>query len=110
MLLSITVLVCWYAALRVITSPSLLQVTVVAGPPVEVQVRVAVWPIKVMLVTLGAPGKQATQTILVIHLCTKSIQCCSEEQKENSHKSTIYLQHAFHLASFHSHEVEEYLG
>ena len=33
--------------MRVITTPSLLQVTVVAGPPVEVQVRVLDWSSKV---------------------------------------------------------------
>ena len=36
---SATTCVCWSVALRVITTPSFLQVTVVAGPPVEVQVR-----------------------------------------------------------------------
>ena len=41
--------------MRVITTPSLLQVTVVAGPPVEVQVRVLDWSSKVKLVTLGEP-------------------------------------------------------
>ena len=39
----------------VITTPSLLQVTVVAGPPVEVQVRVLDWWLTVRLVTLGEP-------------------------------------------------------
>ena len=41
--------------MRVITTPSLLQVILVAGPPVEVQVRVLDWPSKVKLVTLGEP-------------------------------------------------------
>ena len=52
--------------MRIITAPSFLHVTVVAGPPVEVHVRVVVWPVKVMLVTLGAPGKQVTKTRVVI--------------------------------------------
>ena len=42
--------------MRVITTPSLLQVTVVAGPPVEVQVRVLDWTLKVKLVTVGKPA------------------------------------------------------
>ena len=42
--------------MRVITTPSLLQVTVVAGPPVEVQVRVLDWSSKVRLVTMGEPA------------------------------------------------------
>ena len=40
----------------VITIPSLLQVTVVAGPPVEMQVRALDWSSKVKLVTLGEPA------------------------------------------------------
>ena len=43
--------------MRVITTLSLLQVTVVAGPPVEVQVRMVERTSKVKLVTLGEPGK-----------------------------------------------------
>ena len=39
----------------VITAPSLLQVTVVAGPPVEVQVRVLDWLSYLRLATLGEP-------------------------------------------------------
>ena len=42
--------------MRVITTPSLLQVTVVAGPPVEVQVRVWDWSSNIKLVTLGEPA------------------------------------------------------
>ena len=41
--------------MRVITAPSLLQVTVVAGPPVEVQVKVLDWSSYLRLVTLGEP-------------------------------------------------------
>ena len=43
--------------MRVITTPSLLQVTVVADPPVEVQVRVVDWTSKFKLVTLGEPAR-----------------------------------------------------
>ena len=42
--------------MRVITVSSFLQVTVVAGPPVEVQVRVLDCLLKVRLVTLGTPA------------------------------------------------------
>ena len=42
--------------MRVVTTSSLLQVTVVAGPPVEVQVRVLEWSSKVKLVTAGEPA------------------------------------------------------
>ena len=42
--------------MRVITTSSLLQMTVVAGPPVEVQVRVLDFSSKVKLVTLGKPA------------------------------------------------------
>ena len=42
--------------MRVITIPSLLQVTVVAGPPVEVQVRVLDSLSKVKSVTMGVPA------------------------------------------------------
>ena len=48
--------------MRVITAPSLLQVTVVAGPPVEVQVRVFDWPLKVRLVILGEPALMDIQS------------------------------------------------
>ena len=42
--------------MRVITTPFLVQVTLVAGPPVEVQVLD--WPLKVIDVTLGKPAWQ----------------------------------------------------
>ena len=42
--------------MRVITTPSLLQVTLVADPPVEVQVREVDNTLKVKLVTLGEPA------------------------------------------------------
>ena len=51
---STTLLVCWWVAPRVITAPSLFQVTVVAGPSVEVQVRVLDWSYS-RLVTTGEP-------------------------------------------------------
>ena len=48
--------VCWWVVLGVITAPSFVQVTVVAGPPVEVQVRVLDSLSNVSSVTLGAPA------------------------------------------------------
>ena len=42
--------------MRVNTTPSLLQVTVVAGPPAELQVRVLDWSSKVKPVTVGVPA------------------------------------------------------
>ena len=42
--------------MRVITTPFLFQVTLVAGPPVEVQVRVLDWSSKAKLVTVGEPA------------------------------------------------------
>ena len=52
----VTTFVCWYVALRVITAPSFLQVTVVAGPPVEVQVRDLVVPLYTSVVAVGVPA------------------------------------------------------
>ena len=49
--------------MRVITAPSLLQVTVVAGPPVEVQVKVLDWLLAVRLVTLGEPAWRYKQKV-----------------------------------------------
>ena len=54
------------------TTPSLLQVTVVAGPPVEVQVRVVERTLNVKLVMSGEPaqiykqcsGKLATWVVI----------------------------------------------
>jgi len=43
--------------LRVITAPSFVQVTVVAGPPVEVQLRVLGYLSNVSSLTLGAPAE-----------------------------------------------------
>ena len=66
-----TLLVCWWVALRVITSPSLLQVTVVAGPPVEVQVRVLDWLSYCRPAILGEPerdGKLVTETLGLVTL------------------------------------------
>ena len=48
--------------MRVITTPSLFQVTVVAGPPVELQVRVYDWALKVRLVILGEPALMDIQS------------------------------------------------
>ena len=50
--------------MRVITAPSLVHVTELAGPPVEVQVKVLDWLLTVRLVTLGEPAwryKQKSQ-------------------------------------------------
>ena len=55
---SVTTCVCWYVALIVITAPSFLQVTVVAGPPVEVQVRDLVEPLYTSAVVVGVPTTQ----------------------------------------------------
>ena len=52
---SATTCVCWYVALMVIMAPSFLQVTVVAGPPVEVQVRDLVVSLYTSVVAVGVP-------------------------------------------------------
>ena len=52
---SVTTCVCWYVALMAIMTPSFLQVTVVAGPPVEVQVRDLVVSLYSSVVAVGAP-------------------------------------------------------
>ena len=53
---STIICVCWWVVLGVITAPSFVQVTVVAGPPVEVQVRVLDSLSNVSSVMLGAPA------------------------------------------------------
>ena len=53
-------LVGWKAVLGVITAPSFVQVTLVACPPVEVQVRVLDCPSNVNPVMLGVPIIQRT--------------------------------------------------
>ena len=53
--------VCWWVVLGVITAPSFVQVTVVAGPPVEVQVKVLDSLSSVSSVTLGAPARERVQ-------------------------------------------------
>ena len=58
---STIICVCWWVVLGVITAPSFVQVTVVAGPPVEVQVRVLDSMSNVSSVTLGAPACQRIQ-------------------------------------------------
>ena len=52
---SVTTCVCWYVALIDITPPSFLQETVVAGPPVEVQVRDLVVSPYTSVVAVGVP-------------------------------------------------------
>ena len=49
---------CWYASLRLITPPSFLQVTLVAGPPVEVQVKDLVVSLYVNMCAVGLPATQ----------------------------------------------------
>ena len=51
----VTTCACWYVELIVITAPSFLQVTVVAGPPVEVQVRDLVVSLYTSVVAVGVP-------------------------------------------------------
>ena len=52
----VTTFVCWYVVPSiVILSPFSLQVTVVAGPPVEVQVRDMVVSLYTSAVTVGLP-------------------------------------------------------
>ena len=50
-----TTCVCWYIALIAIISPLFLQVTFVAGPPVEVQVRDLVVSLYTSVVAVGVP-------------------------------------------------------
>ena len=65
---SVTTCVCWYVALIVITAPSFLQVTVVAGPPVEVQVRDLVVSPYTSVVAVGVPTitKIASRRIIMM--------------------------------------------
>ena len=61
---STIICVCWWVVLGVITAPSFVQMTVVAGPPVEVQLRVLDSLSNVSSVTLGAPAcKQGQETV-----------------------------------------------
>jgi len=66
---SVTTCVCWYAALIVITPPFFLQVALVAGPPVEVQVRDLVVPLYTSVVAVGAPAKYDFNS------CSKFFSC-----------------------------------
>ena len=52
---SVTTCVCWYVALMAIMTPFFLQVTVVAGPPVEVQVRDLAVALYTSVVAVGVP-------------------------------------------------------
>ena len=66
--------------MRVITTPSLLQVTVVAGPPVEVQVRVLDRLSYLRLLTLGEPENDDKLMVLTptnddIHTCRDTLEC-----------------------------------
>ena len=51
----VTTCVCWYVALVVNIAPFFLQVTVVTGPPVEVQVRDLVVSLYTSVVAVGVP-------------------------------------------------------
>ena len=53
----VTVCVCWYSALSANITQFFLQVTVVAGPPVEVQVNLLFPPLFTTLLTVGKPDK-----------------------------------------------------
>jgi len=55
---SVTTCVCWYVALIVNIAPFFLQVTVVTGPPVEVQVRDLVVSLYTSVVAVGVPKTQ----------------------------------------------------
>ena len=54
----VTACVCWYVVLMAIVDPSFVQVTVVAGPPVEVQVRDLVVSLYSSVVAVGAPKQR----------------------------------------------------
>jgi len=54
----VTTFVCWYVALVFNIAPFFLQVTVVAGPPVEVQVRDLVVSLYTSVVAVGVPKTQ----------------------------------------------------
>ena len=58
-------MVCWWVALGVITAPFFVQVTVVAGPPVELQVRILDWLSYLRLATLGKPEKDGKLMMVV---------------------------------------------
>jgi len=69
---SVTTCVCWYVALIVITPPSFLQVTVVAGPPVEMQVSDLAVSLYTSAVVVGLPTTQKyhAENLLAV------VQCC----------------------------------
>ena len=69
----VTTFVCWYAALTVIIAPSFLQVTVVAGPPVEVQVRDLVVPLYTSVVAVGTPEAKEKDLINTVSISTYAI-------------------------------------
>jgi len=85
----VTTFVCWYVALIAIISPLFLQVTFVAGPPVEVQVRVLAVSLYTSVVAVGVPTTITVYTIrvhfivvikyfrclrILIHMSLKSIE------------------------------------
>jgi len=64
---SVTTCVCWYVTLLVITPPSFLQATVVAGPPVDVQVRDLVVSLNTSAVVVGLPTTQKYHAVEFIN-------------------------------------------
>ena len=74
---STIICVCWWVVLGVITAPSFVQVTVVAGPPVEVQVRVLDSLSNVSSVTLGVPTSKIAEDFMSYHEATFTLcMCC----------------------------------
>ena len=73
---STIICVCWWVVLGVITAPSFVQVTVVAGPPVEVQVRVLDSLLKVSSVTLGVPTNKRAEDFSYHEATFALCMCC----------------------------------
>ena len=69
---STIICVCWWVVLGVITAPSFVQMTVVAGPPVEVQLRVLDSLSNVSSVMLGVPACKQGQEL---RNCTLYYHC-----------------------------------
>ena len=66
----VTTCVCWYVALIVNTVPFFLQVTVVAGPPVEVQVKDRFVSSYIKVVAVGVPTMGEHYILwYAMHLC-----------------------------------------
>jgi len=66
---SVTTCFCWYIVPSIaILAPSFFQVIVVAGPPVEVQVRDLVVSLYTSVVTVGTPETKTKDVILEVDL------------------------------------------